>query len=945
MQRKIGRLAAALALVLAARVIAAQQPQTFRPDDVIPFDPAVRTATLPNGVKLFVRHNDRPAKRVSLRLAVKAGSIHEADDQQGLAHLIEHMAFNGSAHFISGEVFSYFESVGARLGPHVNAYTSFDETVYMLELPTDKPEVVTKGLTALADFAGGLTLDPAEIDKERGVVIEEWRGGLGAGTRVRDKQFPVLFYNSRYARRLPIGKPDVIRNAAAARLRAFYDTWYRPERIAVVAVGDVDAQQMEQDIRTAFGPLVARAPAEPEPDKSVPLHQQLLVNVATDPEVTQSTVSIVRKRPSQGPRRVSDWRRNVVEQLVNQMIDERFADLAQRADAKFLNAGASSGPLSSTVDTFTLSARVPDGKIEDGLSTLSAEAKRIKEFGFGPAEVDRGKRWMAAFLERAYSERDKSESASFAREYVSYFLDGEPAPGIEYEYRLSQQMLPGITADDTSVLARTLLGDDSRVILAIAPQKADARVPSESDLLTALTSAETTVVTAWNEATTTRPLLETKPVAAAVVSRRELPRIGVTIVRYANGVEAWLKPTDFKNDQVLFTMEASGGASLAPPADFPEASIVPSYVDLAGIGGLKKMELEKLMAGKLASATPFVALSTHGISGSAAPGELETALQLLHAAFISPNDDPDAFELLRRRLSAAVANREQSPQQVFAERVSRMNTSDHYTAKPITPERVATLNRDKMAAFYRERFSNAADFTFFMVGAFKLDQAIPLLAQYVGSLPSKGSATSHAKDLAIHFPDAPERVRVEKGREPRSQTIVAFFADPPATPIEQENVSAAIDILQVALRDVLREELGQTYTVGVNLSQPLPQRGAGHIDVRFGSAPENVASMTDRVLQEIKRLQKEGPSADLTNRAKESARRGYETALKENGYWLRRLASVHLLGWDPSDIVTRNERIDAITPEILLDVFVRYFPFQRYTVATLVPAPPETSRP
>src|SRR5438067_4971154 len=257
------------AALAAAASLAAQAPNL---QATIPFDTAVRTAKLPNGLTYFIRANTRPAQRVSLRLAVKAGSLFEENDQLGLAHLIEHMAFNGSAHFKPGELVSYFESAGARLGPHVNAYTSFDETVYMLDVPTDKPEIVEKAITALADFAGGLSLTQTEVDKERGVVIEEWRGGLGASSRIRDKQLPVLFYRSRYAERLPIGKPEIIRNAPVARLRAFYDTWYRPDRIAVIAVGDADTSQLEQTIKTAFSPLTARAPAAEPPDRRVPLH-------------------------------------------------------------------------------------------------------------------------------------------------------------------------------------------------------------------------------------------------------------------------------------------------------------------------------------------------------------------------------------------------------------------------------------------------------------------------------------------------------------------------------------------------------------------------------------------------------------------------------------------------------------------------------------------------
>ena len=945
MHQRLSRAAALLLLVLvlglspsSGRVLAQTPAQALNPTDVIPFDSAIHTATLPNGLKYFVRRNDQPAKRISLRLAVKAGSLDEADDQQGLAHFIEHMAFNGSTHFKPGEVFSYFESVGARLGPHVNAYTSFDETVYMLDLPTDKPDIVAKGLTALADFAGGLTLDAREVDKERGVVIEEWRGGLGANSRVRDKQIPILYYQSRYAERLPIGKPDVIRTAPVERLRAFYDTWYRPERMAVIAVGDVEPQQIEDAIKSTFGAVKARAAAAPLPDSTVPLHQQTLVSVVTDSELTRSSVQIVRKRAKESGLRVADYRRDLVQRMVEHMFNDRLSELARKPDARFLGAGVSDGALSPGVSTFSVAAGVQDGKLEDGATAIAVEAKRVREYGFSSSELNRAKQWMAAFYERAYNERDKTESGSFAQECLNYFLEDEPTPGIAYEYALVQQVLPGIAPTDTSAMAQGLLADASRVVLAVSPQKPDIRIPSDVELQAALTSAERTAVTAWNDTTTTRELMERKPAPAAVESRRALDNLGVTIVRFANGVEAWLKPTDFKNDQVLFTMDALGGASLAPPADFLQASLASTYVELSGTGGLKALDLQKLLAGKLASASPFISLSTHGISGSAAPAQLETALQLLYEKFTAPGDDPDALALMKRQLQARVANRDQAPGQVFGERLEQVNTSNHFTAQPLTPDRVAALNRETMTAFYHARFSNAADFTFFMVGAFKLEETIPLLAQYVGSLPSTGRRTSQFKDLAIHFPESVERVRVEKGREPRSQTVVSFFADPPPDPTEQENLAAATTVLDIALRDILREDLGQTYTVSVGLAQELPQRGDGHVEVSFGAAPENIQAMTDRVLQEIKRLQQEGPSADLTNRAKESARRNYETALKQNGYWLRRLDSVHLLGTDPAEILRRNDRIDAVTPQVLQVAFNRYFPFDRSTIVTLIPA-------
>jgi len=932
-----------LSLVTAAALLTAQTApapaRTIGLQDVIPFDSAVHTTTLPNGLTYFVRQNARPAKRVSLRLAVKAGSLYEADDQQGLAHLIEHMAFNGSAHFKPGELVSYFESIGARLGPHVNAYTGFDETVYMLDVPTDKPEVVEKAIAALADFAGGLSLAQEEVDKERGVVIEEWRGSLGASSRVRDQQLPVLFNQSRYAQRLPIGKPDVIRSAPVARLRALYDTWYRPDRMAVIAVGDIESAQIEQSIKSAFAPLTARAPAAPAPDRQVPLNKEPLFSVVSDSELTRSSVSIERKRQREGERRVADYRRDLIQRTVEHMMDERLGELARKPDARFLGAGVSGGSLSHDVATFSMGAAVQDGKLEDGVGVLAAEAKRVREFGFGSGEMERAKKWMAAFYERAYTERDKTESPSFAQEYVSYFLNDEPSPGIEYEYRLVQQVLPAITADDASAMGKALLADDSRVILAISPQKNGIRIPTETELQAALTAASRGPVAAWDDGGAARALMDSAPVAGGVTSRRTRDDLGITIVRLANGVEAWLKSTDFKNDQVLFTMVAPGGSSLAAPADFAEASLATSYVDFAGAGGLNATDLQKALTGKLVSARPFVSLSTHGVRGSAAPAQLETALQLLYQEVTRPGDDAASFALMKRQLEAMVANRGRAPAQVFGEKIAQVNSSNHYTAQPMTPERVTGLSHDKMTAFYRDRFSNAADFTFFMVGAFKVDEAIPLLAQYVGTLPSTGQRSSQFRDVALRFPDASQRVTVEQGREPRGQTVISFFADPAADPVVQENISAATTVLDIALRDILREDLGQTYTVSVSLSQSLPQRGAGHIQVRFGAAPDNLEAMTGRVMQEIKRLQEEGPSEDLTNRAKESARRSWEIALKQNDYWLRRLQSIHMLGGDPTDILTRGTRIDAVTRQGLQEVFARYFPADRSTIVTLVPAP------
>jgi zinc protease len=945
LQFRKSALSICLGAVVAMSALRAQAPagtQSVNGQEVIPFDAAVHTGTLPNGLRYYMRENQRPAARVSLRLAVKAGSLDERDDQQGLAHFIEHMAFNGSAHFKPGELVSYFESIGSRLGPHVNAYTGFEETVYQLELPTDRPEIVAKGLTAFADFAGGLTFIPEEVEKERGVVIEEWRNGLGAGSRIRDRQIPVLFYKSRYAERLPIGKPDIIRTAPASRLREFYDAWYRPESMAVVAVGHIDPKQFEAAIRTTFGPLKARAPKMARADSAVPAHSELLVNVTADPEVTSSTVQLLRKRPRQGERLVEDYRRNLVARMFERMFNQRLDELGRKPEAAFLSGGGGDSPLGRTLEAFTLSARVKDGGIDEGLAALEIEARRVRDFGFTAQEFTLARRAMMSFYQRAVDEKDKTESTQLANEYIRNFLIDEPSPGIEYEYRLVQRLMGAITIDEITAVARTLLADTSRVVLATAPQKPGLPMPGEAEIRAALAAADKVAVMppTFSEMAVPSELMPDKPPPAAVVTTRELRGIGVTVVTFANGVQAWLKPTDFKNDQVIFSLSAPGGTSLAPPAEFANASMATGYIRLSGFKGLKALDLQKMLTGSSVAVAPSMTPTNQTIAGSVSPNGLETALQALYLTFTAPGDDPEAFALLKRQLDAGVANRGQNPAQVFGERLAQVVTSNHYISQPLTAETVAGLDRTKMIAFYRARFSNAADFTFFMVGAFKPDDVVPLLARYVGSLPSTGKHTSEVKDLGIQFPATIQRVQVDKGREPRAQVALSFFAEPPMDAAEQEKVSVATAVLQTTLREVLRENLGQTYGVSVGLAQMLGQRGGGHIRVSFAGSPENVSSMTDRVLQQVKLLRDQPPPATLVATVKETFRRQNETSLKENAYWLVRLQTLQRLGKDPSEILTTSARIDAITPASVQETFRKYFPLDRYTVVTLIPEKP-----
>ena len=902
----------------------------------IPLDASIRAGTLPNGLRYFIRRNEQPDDRAFLRLAVKAGSVDEADDQQGLAHVLEHMAFNGTAHFKPGELVAYLESIGAQFGPHVNAYTSFDETVYMLNVPTDRDGVLRRGFEALSDFAGGVSLIPEEIERERGVVIEEWRGRLGASTRMQEPQLRAIFGMSRYADRLPIGTPESLKSFTHQRLRDFYDDHYRPDRMAVIVAGDIDPSSIEAQIREHFGGLKARGKIE-RATFPIPPHQDTRYVSVSDREAQGSVVSVLIKRPLRQLRTIADYRHTVVERLMAQMVNARFSEIARRTDAPFLAASVGSDTMGRTVEAFSAGARTQDGAIGPGLTALAQELARVRQHGFGAAELDRAKRSMLARYERLYNERDKTESGPLADELVRHFLVNEAAPGIEAELNFVKGFLATITPAEVTALAREQIAEENRVVIASAPDKEQLAKVTEMELATALRAGISAPVTPWSDEIAGRELLAKAPTPGAVQARREIPEIGVTVLTLSNGVEVWLKPTNFRNDQISFTSYSRGGMTLASQDDYYNAQLATSLIGLGGIGGFDPVDLGKLLAGKLANASPYVSTATHGMSGSTTPRDLETAMQLLYLQFTAPNRDPRAFELMKQRLEAGLANQEQSPGAVYSERVRCINTVNHYTCRPLKVADIAKLNPDRMYAFYQQLFANAADFTFFVVGAFKVEELTPLLEKYVASLPSKGAAAAKTGELKLDFPASPVREVVYKGSEPRAQTVISFFADTGLEELETHRVQAATQVLENKLRDILREQLGGTYSVGVGYSNISPLPGYGTTTVQFGSSPENVEKLQAAVMAEVERLRKEGPSVADVQAVKEAEKNQLQESLLQNGYWLNSLQAMHVLGRDARRIPARIERAESLSQQNIHDALRKYFPANRHTIVSLMP--------
>ena len=924
------------AAVLAAPVARAQGVPALT--DSLRWDPTVRRGVLPNGIRWFVKKNGRPEHRVSLRLAVPVGSTAEADDQQGLAHFVEHMNFNGSKHFKDAdELISFLRAIGLRFGADANAYTSFDETVYMLEVPTDRDTLLRTGLEALSDFAGRANMSDKEIDKERGVVMEEWRIGRGAQERIQRKHFPLIFHDSRYAVRLPIGKPEVLQGAPYERVRAYYRDYYRPEWMAVIAIGDIDLDRMERLIREHFSDLPKRTDAKEAPSFPIPGHDETLVGVASDKELITSGAAVVCKRPRVVSNSVAAFRAGLRTQLFSAMLNSRFDEIAHRADPPFLGAGGGDIEFTRGTSLFYIEAQTKDGQQAKGLASLLEETARVRAHGFLASEFERAKKEQVAALEQAYAEREKTESSTLAAAAVDAYLNGERELGIEASTQLARALLPGITLAEVNALADTLISVRNRVVLVNGPEKADVPLPAEAEVRALLERSREAKPTAWVDRTAAKPLMAKLPTPGKIKSRRTIEELGVTVVTFANGVEAWLKPTDFKADEIQFTAYARGGLSVADSAAWVSAWMSQFIVGDNGVGGHKNTDLQKLLAGKLFRIQPYATTYMHGVSGNTRPEDLEPALQVMHLGFLQPTEDPDAFAALKAQFLAFLSNRANSPEQVFADTVTRVNTGDFYLSRTPQAKEVEAVKLADALAVHRKRYANAADFTFFFAGTFKTDSIVPQLARYLGSLPSTGKRTGAWTEKGPRFPTGIRKAEVRRGVEPKGSVRITFFSNQPIEELDQHRAISASSILTDHLRSSLRELLGGTYSVRVQFQHQFPLDGYSSMSISFGCDPQRADSLIAATLVEVDKFRRDGPSAEDLSKEQEVQRRELETNQKKNDWWTGSLQTVSVLGWDPKRIAKRKERIDLLTREAVHETIKKYFPADRYSVIRLAP--------
>ncbi len=859
-----------------------------KPDTPLPVDKQVKIGQLENGLKYYIRHNAEPQNRAELRLAINAGSVLEEDDQQGLAHFVEHMAFNGTRHFPKQALVNYLESIGMQFGADLNAYTSFDETVYMLQIPTDSAAVVDTALQIIADWANGLLFDPQEVEKERGVIVEEWRLGRGANARLMNRHFPVLFHQSRYAERLPIGKKEIIETAPPERLRQFYLDWYRPDLMAVVAVGDFDVSEMEQKIKAVFTSVAKPDNPKPRPVYPVPDHSETLLSIATDPEATYNSIAIYYKKPIEDEQSHGAYRKNLIRTLHHRILNERLNELLYSANPPFLYAGVSEGQLVRSKAAVTLSAVVKDGGILKGMEALLLEARRIREYGVTATELERQKQDMLRSIEEIYNERDKTASQAFAAEYLRNFLENEPIPGIEYEYMLWQTYLPGITLNEVNRVASDLLTDENRVVLISAPEKDGLTLPSEDEVHQVFKKVELAEITPYSENISDESLLSENPVTGEIVAEVYDDSLGLYQWRLNNGATVIAKPTDFKNDQVLFRAFSPGGLSLYPDSVYISAKVVADIANYSGLGKFDNITLNKKLSGIDAQVMAYINSLSEGLSGSASPRDLETLFQLVYLYFTEPRADSTAYLFLQHQIMGFLENRDASPEAAYSDTIRAVMSSHHFRTRPWQKEMLAQIDLQTAHRIFKERFNNAGDFTFIFVGNIEIDSLKALVKKYIGGLPGK-PVKEQWRDEHIRPPVGAIEKIVHKGLEDKA--VVTMFLTGPMEWERRERLKLSMlaSILQIRLREVLREDEGGVYSVSVSASPEHYPESRYQFVIRYGCAPENVSTLRELTMAEIRKMVDGEISEADFHKVLESLRRSDEVEMRQNGAWLSKL--------------------------------------------------------
>ena len=913
------------------------QPQ-FKLTDPIPTDPKVTKGVLANGMTYYVRANSTPKNRADLYLVVRAGSVEEDDNQLGLAHFAEHLAFNGTKNFPKHELINYLESIGMEFGPEINAYTSFDETVYMIKVPLDSTKFMDKGLQVLYDWASQVTDADDEIEKERGVIHEEWRGGRDADERMMQKWLPVFLHNSKYADRLPIGKMEIVDHFAPELLRKFRKDWYRPNLEAVVVVGDFDQQAMVKQIKETFSKIPATKAPRKKLEYDVPDHKETLVSVVTDKEAQYAVAQVYYKHPLKKSKTIGDYRQSIVEGLYNGLINERLAELTQKENPPFLMANSGYGALFGPKSVYNSVAVCQNGKIEVGLKAVLTENERVLKFGFTQTELERQKTAMLTSIENLFKEKEKQKSDEYAEEYKRNFLTTEePFPGIENEYKYYQAFIPEIKLEEVNALAQKWISKENRVVILTAPEVDGAIVPTEADIRRYLDEVEKTPIEAYADHVTDKPLIPVEPTAGTITSIRKIDPVDAEEWTLSNGAKVIVKSTDFKDDEILFSAYSLGGNSLYEQKDDVSAEIAPSILALSGLGDFDKVSLDKLLSGKAVSISPYISDLREGFGGGSSVKDAESLFQLIYMYFVGQRTDQSAFNSFITRTAGVLENKKTSPEAAFQDTLQVVSANYSPRKRPMTMEILKEADLSRIAEINHERFSDASDFKFFFVGKIDKEVLKQLVVKYLASIPSTHK-NENWKDDGIKEPSGIVEKTVYKGQDAKSMQYLVFHGNYEYSRRNNLLISAVSKILTTRLLEVIREDKSSVYYIDANPSVEKYPEPKYSLSINYGADPAKLAELKDAVFAQIKDIATNGPTAADLQKAKEKLLRERETNLRENRYWLSVLSNTWLNSdADFSQFGDYENIVNSFTIDDIKTAATKWFDFKNYYGVALKP--------
>jgi zinc protease len=941
-----------LTIALASLVVAVIAYLTRRPDsgdccsatlpaldERLAIDPNVRADTLSNGLRYYVLANGAPSGMAELRLVVNAGSILEDEDQRGLAHAVEHMAFRGTTSFPGSRVTDYLQPLGLRSGYDVNATTSFDETIYRLTIPTDSAPVLDTAIAILADWAQNVTFDSAAARREAGVVFEEWRSSSDASARLTRERDALLLGGSRYVARFPIGDTAVMRRFDVGAMRKFYREWYRPELMAVVAVGDFDADDVEALIRRRFDAIRAIAESRARPSVTVPPMRSARAVVLSDAEATGTRVALWFARAHAPSRTVGNFREALIEELTRGILDARLEDAAEQPNSPLLSASASVSALVKSVEAVVVGGVVVDGEAASAVAALAEEVARLQRFGASSPELERAK--AAMMRDRRETDTYGRFSSDIADELVWHELHGDDAVGERRAYELANALLPAVHSSDVARAAGRLSLDSGMVVVVTTSERPGPSSPTTSALLAAARTGAERAVDVEHDSTAMPALVRTAPIPGTIASERVLSEIDAFEWTLGNGMRVILKPTDW-SDEVLMRITGPGGASLAERALYPSAFMADRVLEATGVGSVTGSRLARLLGETSVELTPIVTDDWVQLDGSAAPRDVVMLFELAHLYFSAPRSDSVAFRRYQRRARAFARNREGDPEAVFDDSVAGARRAGAPGAISGSRAFADAVELDAAIRFWRERVANASNFTVVLVGDFSLDGARTLVRRYLASLPSGQRELS--RDSAVTPPPGAVERSFRRGTEPKARTQILLSGVVELTPVADATLNVLRDLMEMVLETRLRETMGGTYGVSVDLSvQPTP-RSLYRFGIEFTGAPERVDSLAAAALGELERLCRHGPSVDEASKVRAAALRDIESGAEANDSWLSELAWHAHLGWPLESVRVHREVTDTLEPlafqgacRQFLDP-TRYVRITRHPVASSSPA-------